>query len=41
MHRAGGKLHLNVVRVLPEVCNKEVYDMAEDFDCTLFFNHPK
>lgn len=37
MDRAGGKLHLNVVRVLSEECNKEIYDMAEDFDCTLFF----
>ena len=37
MHRADGKLGLNVVRVLLEECNKEVYNVAEDSDGKLFF----
>ena len=37
MHRADGKLGLNVVRVLLEECNKEVYNVAENSDGKLVF----
>lgn len=43
MNRACGKLHFNVVMVLPEECNKEVYDVTEDLivHCTFKNNYPK